>query len=67
MRPDPQRAGAIRSEALTHCGECGREFSRPVSIEQARADWGDAADDEIAYACADCAEDFERGEDHYGR
>lgn len=44
--------------ARSRCAECGTEFKEPVSPEQVRTDWGDAADDEIAYACGRCAEEF---------
>ena len=52
MSGDPQ----LRAKRLARCVECERPFPQPVSEERARAEWGDAADDEIAYACEWCAE-----------
>lgn len=59
-------ATTLREKRLSECYECGRQFPRPVSEEQAREDWGAAAADEIAYHCGACAEDFVRGGSPYG-
>jgi len=53
---DERTAATTLAERLSACSECGRPFPEPVSVEQARDDWGDAADSEIAYACGACAE-----------
>jgi hypothetical protein len=52
-------AATEREKRLSECYECERPFPQPVSEEQAREDWGDAADDEIAYHCGACADDFD--------
>ncbi len=49
----------LRIAARTRCAECGVEFPVPVSEEQAEADWGAAAADEIGYACQRCADEFD--------
>lgn len=56
-------AASVRERALTHCAECGRRFAHPVTEGRARAEWGDAADDEIAYMCGRCVAPEERLDD----
>ena len=46
---------SLRDFRLTHCVECERPFPERVPDERVNAEWGDAADDEIAYECERCA------------
>ena len=48
--------GSLRAFRLSACCVCETPFTEPVSEAQAREEWGDAADDEIGYACSFCAE-----------
>lgn len=52
-RPD------LREFRLTHCAECEQPFPARVTDERVSEEWGDAADDEIAYVCGRCADDFD--------
>ena len=48
---------------ITHCSDCDRPFPEPVTW------WDDyfTEIEDVAFMCSECAENFERGEDHYGR
>jgi len=49
----------LKERRLTHCAECERPFLERVSDERVAEEWAGAADDEIAYCCATCADDFD--------
>lgn len=47
---------SLLDTARSQCAVCETPFLEPIPVEQVREQWGDAADDEIGYACASCDE-----------